>query len=243
LSESTWKQYENYIKKWAVFCSKKSWSVWDVNITHYLCFLMQFYEQGLSYMTISSAGSALSLVFICSCKQPIGENRLITRFMRGISRLRPPSAKYSATWDADKVLTVLKTMNNDDLTVKQLPLKLVDLLALVTGQRVQTLAAIKLKDIEWSNPVQIKLTSRLKTTTVSRNNPVLVLPSYIDNNLCPVNALKAYVNLTEGKRGNVNNLFVSFNAPYAGVTSQTVSRWLVYVLKLAGVDLKKIHSS
>lgn len=193
------------------------------------------YEKGSSYMTINSARSALSTVFSDSERLSIGEHKLIVRFMKGVSRLRPPAPRYSVTWDASKVLNYLHSLSST-LSFKETTLKLVSLLALVTGQRVQTLTAIKLSDIVWENPVQIKISNRLKTTSVNRSNPILVLPPFQDEYLCPVKALKDYIAATKDKRGNCDKLFISFVAPYSAVTSQTISRWLVTVLSLSGID-------
>lgn len=125
--------------------------------------------------------------------------------------------------------------------MNKLSLKLVALLALATGQSVQTLSSIKLCDIVWGSPIQIKLTSVLKTTTVTRSNPVLVLPSYHDAQICPAQTLRNYVELTKLIR-NSDNIFITTTKPHNAASSQTLSRWLVNVLKLAGIDVGIFHA-
>lgn len=191
------------------------------------------YESGSSYMSINSARSAISFAF--GQDKKIGEHPLITRFMKGVAHLRPPRSKYSVTWDVDLLLNKIRNWGQN-LDLKMLTYKTVALLAICTGQRVQALASIKIEDIVIQESIQIKLTSRLKTTSVNRSNPILNLPKYTETVLCPVTCLKLYLHQTKALRKEVNQLFVSFAKPHKSVTSQTISRWLVEVLKLAGID-------
>lgn len=60
--------------------------------------------------------------------------------MRGLFNLRPSLPRYSATWDVNTVLTYISSLKLvHTLSLKTLTLKLVTLLAILTGQRVQTL--------------------------------------------------------------------------------------------------------
>lgn len=162
---------------------------------------------------------------------------LVVRFMKGIFRLRPPKPRYDVTWSADKVLDYLRKVDNENSDLKMLTLKTVALIALVTGQRVQSLTSIKISNIVYGDSlVQIRLTAILKTTSVRNSNPVLKLPLYKDSAICPVIALKVYLQRTKELR-DTESLFISYAKPYTEVGSQTVSRWLCNVLELAGIDV------
>lgn len=241
-SEGTWRQYESVLQQWSSFCRDKDWSMWDVDLNHVLCFLTSLYENKLSYSTINTARSALSSVLgkIDGCN--LGEHKLVVDFMRGVGRLRPPAPRYSVTWNPDKVLSYLSNYDTNICDLKKLTFKLVALFALCTGQRVQTLSCIQLGNILWENPVQIVITHRLKTTSVVKSNPILILPVFHDIQLCPVRCLKKYVELTTSLRGQTQNLFICFCKPHKAVGSQTISKWLVKVLELSGVDVNKFHA-
>lgn len=90
----------------------------------------------MGYSAINTARSALSSLIgkIDGC--PIGEHKLIVDFMKGVGRLRPVRARYSVTWNPDKVLNYLRTIKLDECSLKQIALKLIALMALSTGQRV-----------------------------------------------------------------------------------------------------------
>jgi integrase len=238
-STGTWVQYECALKKWILFCKVKKWNVWEVNPRHYLCFLANLYKSGLGYSSINTTRSALSSVFgkINNCE--VGSHKLLNQFMKGVSRLRPPCPKYSITWDASQVLDLLKSWDTDNCSMLELSYKLLSLLALVTGQRVQSLASIRVSNIVWGNCVQIKLTDVLKTTKISNPNPVLVIPPYQNQSICPLYTLKKYLDITAALRQpeKIDALFLSYVTPYKAVTRQTLSRWLCKTLSLANIDI------
>ena len=109
--------------------------------------------------------------------------------MQGLYKTKPPSCKYSITWDPDIVLKLISEWDNATISLEKLTFKLVALLALVTAQRVQTLCSFKISNIVWSDPVQIKLTDILKTTKIRNPNPMIVLPPYHNCNVCPLTCL------------------------------------------------------
>jgi len=165
--------------------------------------------------------------------------------MKGVNRLRPPLPRYTSTWDVGQVLELFAAWpDNTKLSLKQLSLKLVGLLALTSAQRVQTLASILIGDVIWNEPVQIVLSSRLKTTSANRPNLPIILASFPSNsNLCVVKTLQTYIERTKSIRTS-NKLLISYLSPHHAVTSQSISRWLTSLLKEAGIDdsLFKGHS-
>ena len=233
---STNKQYESSLNKWIKFCELNNFNVWEIKISNYLLFLTYLYENNLGYSSINTARSALSSVFGRVDGITIGEHPHIVKFMKGVSKLRPPAAKYQATWDPNKVLDYLETLSTETISLKLLTLKLVALLAICSGQRVQTICSIKTSNIVYGIPIQIKITGILKTTSITRVNPLIILPPYQNKNICPVKVLSVYIERTKPFRNGVDQLFISFSSPHKSVTSQTISRWLCEVLKLSGID-------
>lgn len=243
-SAATWAQYKSSLDSWIQFCKIKHWCPEEKDLCHYVEFLSSLYERGLSYSTINTARSAFSAVFGKICGVPIGENKIIVDLMKGISRLRPVKPRYSITWNPDKVLIYLQSIQTNSCNLKELTFKTVAILALATGQRVQTLASIRLSNIHISESAQIVINDRMKTTTVTRSNPVIYLPPFQNFEICPVKVLIRYINCTKDVRNNNDELFLSFAKPHKAVGSETISRWLVNVLDLAGISSEnyKAHS-
>jgi site-specific recombinase XerD len=236
-TDSTWKQYSISIKKWITFCQQSGIKPQAPSIQEILKFLASLYESNMSYMSINSARSALSTYLGRIDENIIGENVLIKRFMKGVWRLRPPNPKYNVTWDVNLVFELFKLWpESSSLPLQPLSYKLVSLIALTTGQRVQSLIKIKLENIIWSDPVQIVIKDCLKTTSFSKPNPVLQLPSYSkDLKLCVIDTLRCYVSKTESIR-SCNQLLIQTNKPHGPVCTQTVSNWMRRVLHEAGID-------
>ena len=55
-------------------------------------------------------------------------------------------------------------------------------------------------------------------------------------NICVIRSLTAYVERTKGLRKSTQ-LLVSFTSPHKAISSQSVSRWLSRVLRMAGIEL------
>lgn len=116
---------------------------------------------------------------------------------------------------------------------KNLPLsllsqKLVTLLALATGQRIQTLASLQLKNVFFSpTEARIRVTDLLKTSKPHAVGTTLVLPKFQERPLvCPVGTLEKYLAVTKVLRGTSSKLFLCTTRPFGPASTTTLSRWL-----------------
>lgn len=200
----------------------------------------------MSYSTINTSRSALSLVLNNIEGYTVGEHPLVIRFLKAVGRQRPPKPRYDSIWDAELVIDLFKRWPcNENLSLRSLTLKLVGMISLLSAQRVQTLAAIDIVNIHFNTTgVEICIPMILKTSKPGKLQPSIVLQSYEMNvNICPVNVIKRYLEVTKDFRKS-NNLFLSLESPHNAVTSQTISRWLKLLLSEAGIDTSifKAHS-
>ena len=170
LSESSLKQYDCCLKKWWIFCKGKNLSFYETGITDILQFLTNEFDKGASYGSLNSMRSALSLLL----GPEIGQDEVIRRFFKGLFKLRPPKPKYDSTWDPEIVLNYFTDCCNADLSLELLSKKLVILLALVTGQRIQTLSLIDIRNIALKEDLlEIKIPERIKTSKPGKNQPFI----------------------------------------------------------------------
>ena len=72
----------------------------------------------------------------------------ICSLVSGVLNLRPPKPRYMFVWDVKKVLDFLKEKfgDNDQLSNKELTLKVTILLALATSSRISALNIFDLND-------------------------------------------------------------------------------------------------
>lgn len=185
---------------------------------------------------MNSARAALSLI----SDHDISHDTLISRFIKGASKQRPSAPKYDSTWDVDSVLeAVAKWYPPESLSLKQLSLKLVLLLALATSHRLQTLAAIKIDNIvEKNEDIEIKIPTHLKTTRrKGAIQPTLRLPFFRERaELCVAQTLKFYLSKTSILRNSQKNLLISYVKPHGAVKEDTIGRWIKSALHQCGVE-------
>jgi len=205
-----------------------------------LTFLQSSYEDGSGHSTLGTLRSVVALLAPLLDGKTIGEDKLVMRFMKGVSKLRPPKPRYKYTWDPSPVLTYLSSIGPlDSITLQLLSEKLLVLLALCTGQRMQTLHAIDIRHIEnLPNGVQIRVDKLLKTSKPGAVQPCLYLPRFdSESQLCPVRTLTEYLNRTQGFRtGEKHQLFLSLTGNHKPITTQTMSRWVKNVLNNSGIN-------
>ena len=116
--------------------------------------------------------------------------------VKGTFEQNPTFPQVKETWDVHIVLTMLNTwMPLDELTLKELSLKLAMLTALLSGQRCQTSHAL---DTAHMSPTDQKCTffvnSVLKHTQRGAHQAPTELAAFQDNNnLCVISTLQEYL--------------------------------------------------
>ncbi|CAK1595681.1 unnamed protein product [Parnassius mnemosyne] len=236
LSGNTMKQYDSTLRLWWEYCRTLDIDPYQASVPFILKFLSERFDAGASYGTLNAARSALSLLI----GPKVGCDDRLKRFFKGVFRLKPPKPKYNVTWDPGLVLDYLALQYpNESIDIELLTKKLVTILALTTGHRVQTLSHIKLQNIKInSSGVQIKIPDLIKTSNKNILQPILHLKIYTCKlEICPVNTLKSYIRRTEQFRHNTEQLLLTIKKPYRAASSQTLSRWIKSTLSKAGIDM------
>ena len=242
---STRKQYSVYIKKWKCFCAVRSLDFRKASVEKILEYLAELHNAGLRYSALNTARAALSALLSINMEHKIEQHDLIKRFMKGVFELDPIMPKYNCIWKVSDVTTYLRSLAPaTSLTLKELSFKLVMLLALVTGQRIQTLQALDLNNLDRINQQWVfRLSVKLKHTR-QRNTQfhVALKPYPVDRRLCVVTYLNEYVHRTHTLRKDDSQLLISFVKPHKKVSRDTIARWLCIVLARAGIDTSKFRA-
>ncbi|ODM87763.1 Tyrosine recombinase XerD [Orchesella cincta] len=247
ITTSSWRQYQPTLLKWQGFCRKRNVSPFEFNVQLTSDFLLQLFNSNVGYGSINTARSALSLFLTDSNDNTIGSHSSISRLLKGVSKLRPTNPRYNTTWSPDQLLNYLQSLYPlENLSLQDLAMKTVALLALATAQRVQTITLIKLSEICCLDDViKIFISSATKTSRPGAPQPCLLIPyNKTSPQICVASTLEHYISRTKPIRSDITNLFVSCTKPYRPVCSQTISRWIKTALGKAGIDvnLYKAHS-
>nr|CAI5870507.1 unnamed protein product [Callosobruchus analis] len=234
ISPGTMKQYGTTYRLWWHYCSEKNIEPFNASAGEVICFLQDLLDKrAYKYGTFNSHRSALALI----TPGDLGQNNVLKRFLKGVSRLHPATPRYNVTWDPSNVLKYLKDLDTKD-SLKRLSEKLATLLALITGGRLQTLALIRISNIVRDNTgLQVSITDLTKTSLVSKAQPYIRIPFYHDDpNLCVATLTNTYISATKNIRGEEDYLFITFSKPHKQAKGQTIARWIKTTLQAAGVD-------
>lgn len=123
------------------------------------------------------------------------------------------------------------------LSLKQLTLKLVMLVSLVSGQRGQSIQLLDINCMSQTDTTcTFVITKNVKQSRPGTKQPVIMLEAYpIDERLCVVTLLKEYLSRTASLRGKHSQLFISYVKPYSPVSRDTISRWVKTIMQEAGI--------
>lgn len=248
--KGTTKQYSTYLRKWETFCVERSLKPNEPSVSEILDFLLHLYDNGDGYSALNTARSAVSAIQVSTEGQTIGSHPLVCRFMRGVFNTRPSLPRYAETWDANMLLDYLiANPPSSKKYLRDITLRTVTLLSILSGQRVQTLQQLSVE----GNCLKLNQDSctvfapgLLKQSRPGNHLAPLTFKCYPIQELCIVCNLRGYLSATRDLRdSSTKQLFISHSKPYKAVTTSTIGRWIKQTIGNAGVDITifKPHST
>ncbi len=243
-----------YALKWNLFiewCSSHREDPRRCSIRAVLSFLQQGLECRLSPSTLKVYVAAISAHHDPIEGRSVGKHDLVVRFLRGARRLNPPRPPSLPSWDLALVLRALQIAPFEPLLsveLKFLSMKTLLLTALASIKRVGDLQAFSVDEscLEFG-PADSSATLRprpgyvpkvpttpfrdqvvnLQALPLEEADPALAL-------LCPVRALRQYVDRTQSFRTS-EQLFVCYGGQQKGnaVSKQRMAHWIVDAITLA----------
>ena len=244
--DSTKKQYGSFLNRWFKFSRDNDIDPVSPSLAQTCDYLMHLYSQGLSYSAINTARSALSSFISTKNGVSFGQEPIVVRLMNGFFNRRATTPRYTSIWNPDVVMGFLKDKSVSSPTLKELTFKLLMLLALGTAQRCQTfhLMDITLMDIT-DDRVTFNFDEPLKHEKAGKTRLPVSIQASQDKDLCVIRTLKQYLTLTQPLRKHNTRLFISYCKPHKPVTRDTLRRWIITTMTMAGVNTKifKAHST
>ena len=209
--------------------------------------MSELFNEGLAYSAINTAISYLSTFLGVAASKAIGTHPLVIRFMKGIARQRPTLPRYQYIWDVNTVLTMFRIQPLPEfVSLYDLTLRTVTLLALVSAQRCQTIHMLDLDKMLFDKDRYVfTIHDDFKHSRPGNNELNVELPAYTkDIRICIVRTLSIYLRKTKPLRKS-SKLFVSVIEPHKAVSKDTIARWIKATLSMAGIDVTifKPHST
>ncbi len=243
-----------YALKWSLFanwCSSRREDPRRCMIGVVLSFLQERLERRLSPSTLKVYVAAIAAHHDAVDGRSLGKHDLIVRFLRGARRLNPPRPPLMPSWDLSIVLAGLQRgpfEPLDSVELKYLSAKTALLTALTSIKRVRDLQAFSVSEEclvfgpDYSHVVlrprpgyvpKVPTTPfrdqvvNLQALPSEEADPALAL-------LCPVRALRIYVDRTRSFRSS-EQLLVCYGGQQKGkaVSKQRLAHWIVDAIALA----------
>lgn len=246
-----------YTHKWRAFeawCGERGVVPFESSVVNILTFLQELLEKGLSFSTIKVYLSAISACHVGFGKLSPGAHPLVVRFMKGVLRMRPGRRITVPQWDLTLVLDALCDVPFeplDSVGLDMLSYKTAFLLAACSAKRMGDIHALSVhpscicfamdgsKVSLHPNPAYIpKVVASYKTLPFELSSysppPFASQEDRRLHALCPVRALRIYINRTRDVR-LTDQLFVCFANPVRGraLSKQRLSHWVVEAISRA----------
>ena len=240
----TRKDYVCKFKQFNSWCSKRQIDPYSASIVQCAEFLADLFNKGLQYRTIAGYRSMLSSLLPSVDNVPMGQHPHIIRLLKGVFNSRPPQVKLVPEWELPKVLELICKAPFEPLNLaplKYITWKAVFLTAITTYRRASDIQALRLGAGSMLKQRRGLTFIRRGLSKADRPNHIcskIFIPSFEgDKRLDPTRILKFYLEKTKDFRKEENTgLFLSIKEPHKTVTVQTISKWLVQIIKLAYMD-------
>ena len=246
-----------YESRWSIFgkwCQENQVDISDPtipNIANFLNYL--FKEKALKPSTI--AGYRTAIADGLGLKgEDVSKSLELNRLLSSFYRDKPVVNRSIPSWDLALVLQALTKRPFEPLgkaSLKLLTFKTVFLLTLASGKRrgeihAWTFSSLSYKE-NWSQVTIAPSTAFLAKNQLASDGPTVIKPVVIpalkphldssltqDRSLCPVRALKYYLDRTKDLRKNKNLLFVAIKEGFTrDISRATISSWLKQTILLA----------
>ena len=252
---STRKNYDSKVSAFNDWCSRKNIKLNELVIEHVLDFLHDQFLANKAPSTIDGYRAALRDGFP---QLGLGSDERVSRLLRSFHRDKPRALKVCPPWDLQLVLQVLTGGSFEPIELvdmKFVTLKTAFLLAFASGSRRSEIHAWMKDGVSFSSKytkVHLKacptfLAKNQSASSAAMDFSPVVIPALapmleeglLDITLCPVRALRCYLERTSKIRGDRVRLFISFKKGHkTEIQPQTISSWLKRVILLAYKEIK-----
>ena len=138
LRKSTCQKYLYYQERWKEYCTEKNIVYDSPTVEQFLSFFTELFNQGVSHSVLISAKSAVAHVLKMKYKH-ISQHPSVIKYFKGSFNMRPPLPKIYFVWDVQIMFEYFRSLgNNKQISERHLSQKLLILLLLLVGQRLNS---------------------------------------------------------------------------------------------------------
>ena len=247
---STQATYDDKWRKFSCWCDNKQIDTLSITTQQLADFFLHLFSvEKLAVSTIMVYRSAIATTIKAIGGPDFGQDKSLSAMIRNFHLQRPPKPLRVPQWSLSLVLAALRNPPFEplgDIPLEFLTLKTVFLLALASGRRRSEIHALVTGpgNIHWFEHQVILRThpdfiaKNQVLGSVARPITVKALSNFVGNDrrerlLCPVRALKWYLERSKPSRANSSRLFVHWKPSRSECTPMDISKWIVRTVKLA----------
>lgn len=257
---STRKTYNCRIKKFTGWCKDRKINPYKASVGKVGDFLTWTFNQNASCRSIRACRTAIASIHHgFPDGTTVSGSPILNDIIKASFNERPPPQSLTPAWDMPRALRFLAEEPfepPDRSSMMDMSRKTAFLIAAASGRRVSDIEALSVAKHHLSfREDGVHLLPRAgylaKNQTVNFTPEHIVLPdlrkagnSPDDGPWCPVRALRYYLNRTRHYRGEIDHLFLTAQKPYKAASKQTISRWIVSVIRDSlERDVKQLEGS
>ena len=165
--------------------------------------------------------------------------------MKGVFNNRPPKRKFGYVWDVKILFDYFQRIgDNSTLSDEQLTYKLLILLLLLGGQRINTIFWFHIDELIINDISATFAPSHvLKHSRDHRRQDIFEYRSYPDKTLCAIDCLQTYIKRRQGRAPeDMKKLFITIKKPYKEASTDTLRRWVKTLFNITGIFDFSPHS-
>ena len=141
--DKTNSNYGSSFSKWSSWCQQRGRDPLSGPIEDVVNFLAALYSEGYQYQSLNAYRSAISSTHEKVDGISVGSHPAVSRLLKRVFHSRPPQPRYASFWDVGMVIQHIRSLGpNKDLSLKQLTMKTVMLLALTRPSRSADLSKL-----------------------------------------------------------------------------------------------------
>lgn len=231
--EPAWQSWRDWCRSCAVDPVLSS----ETNLAEYLWFLF-------SDRHLAPASTIVHRSAICSFLDLLGssgcDSKVISWLMHAAFLNKPAARAFPrSTWDVAKVLESLRSWGAiDSLSFAQLSWRTFALILIFSCRRVADLAFLSIDDpfmVLHEELVSFQLCFGLKESRPSHRYPAIQLLLALEESLCPVCHVHAYLVFTAPLRSS-RSFFITTMPPHGAAARGTLCQWFACILRGAGIE-------
>ena len=241
--KGTRKDYTAKFKQFSMWCTERKVDPFLASLNDCADFLTSLFQRGLKYRTVNGYRSMLSSFMPPIDNCPIGQHSYIIRLFKGVFNERPPVKRLIPNWDLSFILDCLKEDPFEplkDASVKHLTWKTCFLVAITTFERCSDLQSLQITDNDMNigeRGITFVRTGLSKQDRPNHESNHIFVPAfsqdkYLDPRRCLLRYIKKTKKLRKKDSQNVSKLFLATRKPHQAFTAQTISKWIVNLIKM-----------